>query len=120
MSRKKLRRWSAEVLMGWKFYTQENGIAGYLVSNLPDGRMGIYEHEWAPDSQNAPGQQIIAVIEKMREKGWWMVLHAAEQYIVVFQSTKDENFGPANLLIYDTSMGLAILKAAHAALEEDH
>ena len=71
-----LEKWSAEVLMGWilidgwwtipanpKLFSE--GHLDYILS----------EKDWHPTSDQAPAWQIFMVIERMKDRGWYLTLN---------------------------------------------
>lgn len=130
LTKEELRRWSAEVLMGWikkppfpdywidsktdKFPVELK--SGYIDQGGYDG-YELEQEEWAPDLDTSPARQILKVIEKMRERGWYVNLDNKcyqDKWGVSFQKTTYTD----NYVSEELSFGLATIKAAHAALSQ--
>lgn len=88
--RRELRRWSAEVLMGWRkvmepawpYVTAEGKYSGYS-----EYGSDLWPN-WAPDLPTSPASQILGVIKRMRELGWYLSWHN-ESGMAVFYSRSE-------------------------------
>lgn len=121
LTKEELRRWSAEVLMEWKV---ERGIK-LLHSHFEEIKwvdewvnLKCWESDWKPDSKDAPAWQILAVIKKMREKGFQCQIWCMkDDFRVVFyknfrdwRELRDRDYHKGK------EFGETTLKAAYAAL----
>lgn len=113
MTDHELEKWAAMVVMGYAPFTQENGIEGYLIPNLPN-RKGIYKEEWRPLTDL---NQCFMVVERMRELGREIKLVTGLRqqkriWLCQIWSTMDNEVEE-----YGQNPAKAIIKAAYAALE---
>jgi hypothetical protein len=115
-----LRRWSAEVLMGWvtgdDSHTMEPIYVGwelYIDPDKPDWYLP--KDDWHPLSDQSPTWQIKAVIEKMREREFYLETKYPRYmpYYVNFYDRMGNSRGWA----YHSNPFHAILLAAWRAVE---
>lgn len=131
MGIEELVRWSAEGLMGWHIK-----VCNYHINSKPAKTEYFYNwfnkriikvKDWHPDDPKSPTEQILMVIEKMREKGWFFkledvaIIENGEIWIARFTKAKAPTFTLSEG-DYGVSKGkdpcLATLRAAHAAWQE--
>lgn len=135
LSIEELVRWSAEGLCGWHKRPQCVNITGGIEYSKDvwvdqSGKIMVFADEWAPHDSNSPAWQILAVIEKIKQRELTICLRN-------FQSL--ENFGDPRPVIGKTYTAeimdwdrdefigeetnenpfIAILRAAHAAWKHE-
>lgn len=113
-----LDRWSAEVLMGWKWSATWSKGSCVGAWHNKDGKLIMLELTWHPSSPDSPAWQILAVIEAMRKEGFGFIIIAG--YIgftincVPLEKLPEKSLSGAGTY---PSMEIGILKAAYAAKE---
>lgn len=111
--RNELREWSAG-LMGWTEHFEIHGFTGrkrIYYTNEQGIRVGS-KQGWTPDLPSAPASQILSVIERMRELGWFLSLDLSMVYPHEWTAqffSEDEKFTLGTIA---DDPCLAILKAA--------